>query len=82
MYKLFIYTITRTREKKSCQGRMVQIMKFLCRVEEGQVTSFFETIDWLKKAILNAKDQQELEIYQTMLGQYESNLENIVIERG
>lgn len=57
-------------------------MKFLCKVEEKQVTSFFETIDWMKKAILKAKDQQELVIYQTMLSQYEMNLENIIIERG
>lgn len=57
-------------------------MKFLCRVEEGQVTSFFETIDYIKGQLMKANDKTTIQTYQALLDQYQMNLDNIVIERG
>lgn len=56
-------------------------MKFNVNVNEGQVTNYFETIDYLKGLILKAKPEL-VEEYQALLGQYEMNLENIIITRG
>ena len=61
---------------------MVNIMKFLCRVEEGQIERFFETVDFIKGEILKSTDPVMIETYQAMLGEYEMNLNNVIIERG
>lgn len=57
-------------------------MKFLCRVEEGQIERFFETVDYIKGEILKTTDPLMIETYQAMLGEYEMNLNNVIIERG
>lgn len=57
-------------------------MKFLCRVEEGQIERFFETVDYIKGEILKTTDPVMIETYQAMLGEYEMNLNNVIIERG
>lgn len=57
-------------------------MKFLCRVEEGQIERFFETVDFIKGEILKSTDPVMIETYQAMLGEYEMNLNNVIIERG
>lgn len=57
-------------------------MKFLCRVEEGQIERFFETVDYIKGEILKSTDPIMIETYQAMLGEYEMNLNNVIIERG
>lgn len=57
-------------------------MKFLCRVEEGQIERFFETVDYIKGEILKSTDPVMIETYQAMLGEYEINLNNVIIERG
>ncbi len=57
-------------------------MKFLCRVEEGQIERFFETVDYIKGEILKSTDPVMIETYQAMLGEYEMNLNNVIIERG
>ena len=57
--------------------------KYYVRVEEEQIEEYCEIIDWLKSKILEVKDNpKEVEKYQANLGEYEMNLENIVIERG
>ena len=57
-------------------------MNFLCRVEEGQIERFFETVDFIKGEILKSTDPIMIETYQAMLGEYEMNLNNVIIERG
>ena len=57
-------------------------MKFLCRVEQGQIERFFETVDYIKGEILKSTDPVMIETYQAMLGEYEMNLNNVIIERG
>lgn len=57
-------------------------MNFLCRVEEGQIERFFETVDYIKGEILKSTDPVMIETYQAMLGEYEMNLNNVIIERG
>lgn len=56
-------------------------MKFNVKVDEKQVTEYFETIDYLKGLILKAKPDL-VEEYQALLEQYKMNLENIIIARG
>ena len=56
-------------------------MKFNVKVDEKQVTEYFEKIDYLKGLILKAKPEL-VEEYQALLEQYKMNLENIIIARG
>jgi hypothetical protein len=60
-----------------CKGQQVKTNN------ENLIAQYFETVDWLKSKILEVKDNpKEVEKYQAHLGEYEMNLENIVIERG
>lgn len=56
-------------------------MKFLCRVEEGQIKEYFETIDYIKYQLFKANNER-IEYYQALLEQYQDDLNNVIIERG
>lgn len=57
-------------------------MKFKVEVNQKQIEEYFDNIDYLKECIVKAKDNDLVEGYQALLGEYEMKLENIVIERG
>ena len=56
-------------------------MKFKIEVNERMVEEYFDTIDYIKGCLLKVKPEN-VEEYQALLGQYENELENIIIERG
>ena len=56
-------------------------MKFKVEMKEGMIAEYFETIDYIKACLLKVKPEM-VEEYQSLLGKYESELENIIIERG
>lgn len=56
-------------------------MKFLVEVNQGSVTEYFNTIDYIKDQLFKANNEM-VEHYQALLEQYQDNLNNIIIERG
>ena len=57
------------------------MIKFKVEVNEGKITEYFETIDYIKAKLLEVKSADEFEEYESLLDYYQNNLDNIVIER-
>ena len=57
------------------------MIKFKVQVDEEKITEYFETIDYIKAKLLEVKTFEDFEEYEALLNYYQSNLDNIVIER-
>lgn len=58
-------------------------MKMYEKVKQDYISNIFENIDWLKREILEIKDNEDLvNYYQAKLVRCEDYLSNIYIEEG
>ena len=57
------------------------MIKFKVEVNEGKITEYFETIDYIKAKLLEVPTAEEFEEYESLLDYYQNNLDNIVLER-
>ena len=57
------------------------MIKFKVEVNEGKITEYFETIDYIKAKLLEVTSADEFEEYESLLDYYQNNLDNIVLER-
>ena len=75
------YYAYRTRDKSLLEREGKNMIKFKVEVNEGKITEYFETIDYIKAKLLEVTSTDEFEEYESLLDYYQNNLDNIVLER-